>query len=186
MFVDAVTGKVVDSVAVPGAWVDFFCENPSGSSHRGEPLVMDCDARSIVLVEGAMPTVRRVALPEAARSRNLRLVEGVVPYVSATGELVAWSLAGAVLLRLGAVHHNQTDLLPLAKLGDETFVYGTSLGLLGTTSTTRGQPAVQRVGKRVSTQLTNADGVIVFGTASGKVLGYKCVEPNGISMLDSG
>ena len=170
-FVDLLTGESKASISVPGSWGGTFSERPVGTS-GDEALVVERDDASFTMVTGATPALTMVEVPETIASRNLQLVDGVIPYMTPGGELVAWSLAASRLLRLGAVHHNRLDMLPFAVLGDDLFVYGTSFGMLGLTSTTVGNRHARRISKRVSTMITTAKDAVIFGTAGGTVVAY--------------
>ncbi len=170
-FVDLLTGDSKANISVPGSWGGTFSERPIGTS-GDEALVVERDDASFTMVTGSTPAVTVVELAETIASRNLQLVDGVIPYMTPGGELVAWSLAASRLLRLGAVHHNRLDMLPFAVLGDDLFVYGTSFGMLGLTSTTVGNRHARRISKRVSTMIATTKDAVIFGTAGGTVVAY--------------
>jgi hypothetical protein len=175
MFVDLLTGDLKASYQVPGSWGRTFSERPGGTS-GSEPLVVERDDASFTLVTGTQPTVTEIRVPESIASANLRVAEGVVPYMTPSGELVAWSLGESRLLRLGAVQHNRRDVLPFAVLGEDLFAYGTSFGMLGVTSTAVENRRARRVSKRVSTAIVKMDGALVFGTAGGTVVAYSVLS----------
>ncbi len=172
LFLDLQDGKPVQSVDVPGEWTTATCERIRGSSIPEEPMVLDCDANSITLLEGVIPTVTRRTLPEPPWSTQLRNVHGFVPYLSRTNELIALELATSRILRLGRVDHNRNDFLPFIPLGNDRFAYGTSFGMLGVVAPGE-KPVAERVCKRVATVLESCGTSIIFGTASGNVVAYR-------------
>ncbi len=131
------------------------------------------------MVDGSPLSVERVDAPDGVRSTNPAVCVGPVAYITREGELRAWWVESTRLRHLGKIDHNHSGRLPIAHLGHDRFVVGTSFGLVKVVADQEGTIAQRKIGKRVSTSMTLTSGVVVAGTASGEVIGLRIAPAAG-------
>jgi outer membrane protein assembly factor BamB len=137
------------------------------------PVVLVAGDAGFLVVDGSRPSVERVDVPDGVESTTPAVCAGPVAFTDRAGELWVWWAESPRLRHLGKIDHNDRHHLPVAHLGGERFVVGTSDGLVKVVGDNEGTLAQRSIGKRVSTSMTVADGVVVVGTSSGEVLGLR-------------
>jgi hypothetical protein len=171
IFLDLEHGHQVVTIDMPGTWtanvVDWRVQSTIS------PAVLDCGQHEFAVVEGRKPALRRVVVSSPIMSESLVRVDDRVVFRTTDGEMLAWPLADGAPISFGRIPHNVSNYIPFCRLSDELFAIGTCFGQLMLFRPTGERVMSRKVGKRVSTPLHMAGSTLVFGTASGVVIGMK-------------
>ena len=178
---DLDSGQRKRQTAVPGGMAVTYSDTEPAVPTRRGPVILGTGNGAFLVIDGSPPSVDRVDIPDGVWSTNPAVCAGLVAFTTPTGELRAWWAGSRRLRDLGTIDHGPRNHLPIAYLGGDRFIVGTSYGLAKVVSDGGSVLAQRKIGKRVSTPMTLTSGMVVVGTASGEVLGLRIRSSMGTS-----
>lgn len=151
-------------------YCDVIPRGDFGQQTRG--LLLRAGSSGVYRLTGCPLQVEHHQTDQVLRLFPLDERDGQVFFLNARNEFCVYDLVERRTLVTKRVDHLGVAQVPARRLSDGSYVVGTSRGTLWHFDAAGKRLSRRRVCKRVTTDLFTDGGMIVFGTASGTVLGF--------------